>query len=153
MQGTPAKTEAHRGSSTLRASRAPWGTGAAAASDGRDSDLDLRGATHHRVPWRNSVPSCLMLGRLGDTQAGSQTNQFIFYILFGRLEVPSWLSSSLHIFTYLYIEEYLQSWESTIYTSKPRHFRFCKQPTVYPRSIWIHGIQCRNSKSSQGKFR
>ena len=58
----PAKTEAHRGSSTLRAAGAPHrGSCATAASGGRDSDLDIWGATRHRVPWRDSVPSCFIL--------------------------------------------------------------------------------------------
>ena len=59
---SPAKTEAQRCSSTLRAAGAPHrGSCATAASGCRDSDLDIWGATHHRVPWMNSVPSCFIL--------------------------------------------------------------------------------------------
>ena len=56
------KTKAQRGSAVLRAAVA-WGTRAAAPSRWsrcRDSDLELRGAAHHRVPWRKSGWSRLM---------------------------------------------------------------------------------------------
>ena len=66
---SPAKTEVHRGSSTLRAARAPWGTGAAAASDCRDFDLEIWGATHHRVPCRNSAPRRSIMLRWGSWEA------------------------------------------------------------------------------------
>ena len=56
-----AKTEAYRGSSSMRAAGAPWGTRAAAPSSRGNFDLDLRGAAHHRVPWRNSVWIRLMV--------------------------------------------------------------------------------------------
>jgi hypothetical protein len=49
------QSEAHRGSSRVPAAGAPWGTCAAAASGCGDFDLDIRGATHHWVPWRKSA--------------------------------------------------------------------------------------------------
>ena len=101
-----AKTEAHSGSSTLRAARAPWGTGTAATSDCRDFDLEIWGATHHRVPCRNSAPRRSIMLRWGSWEALKLDRQQTSLLFFGRLEVPSWLRSSY---------SGVSCWVSTIY--------------------------------------
>ena len=72
-----------RGSSTLRAAGARRSARTFAASGYGDSDLDIWGATHHRVPWRNSVWIRLMV-RWGDWEALKLRNR---HMDLGHLEV------------------------------------------------------------------
>ena len=75
----PAKTEAQRSPSTLRAAGAPHRRSCATAPGGcRDSDLVIGGATHHGVPWRNVLRNRKIIHRWGgSTQVGSPINKML----------------------------------------------------------------------------
>ena len=73
IRATSSRTQAHCHSSTLRAAGPRWGTGAVAPGDSGDSDLDLRGAPHHRVPG-------MELGHVGSWVANSPALDDMFAI-------------------------------------------------------------------------